>query len=56
MIIYFVGLIVLASVLMTRNPLFFIFAITGFFHAAVLRPFAADDRRCRGDVDPRSIR
>ena len=40
MLVYFVGLIALASLLMTRNPLFFIFAITGFFHAAVLRPFA----------------
>ena len=34
MLVYFVGLLALASVLMTRNPLFFIFAITGFFHAA----------------------
>ena len=29
----------LASVLMSRNPMFFIFAITGFFHAALLRPW-----------------
>ena len=34
MIVYFVGLLALATVLMTRNPMFFIFAITGFFHAA----------------------
>jgi signal transduction histidine kinase len=38
MIVYFVGMLALASVLMARYPLFFIFAITGFFHAAVLRP------------------
>jgi len=38
MLVYFTGLIVLASVLMTRNPMFFVFAITGFFHAALLRP------------------
>jgi signal transduction histidine kinase len=36
---YFVGLMVLASLLMTRHPLFFVFAITGFFHASVLRPW-----------------
>jgi signal transduction histidine kinase len=38
MIVYFVGMLAVASVLMARYPLFFIFAITGFFHAAVLRP------------------
>src|SRR4029079_5431841 len=27
-------------VLVTGNPVFFVFAITGFFHAALLRPFA----------------
>ena len=37
--IYFVGLIVLAVLLMNRNPMFFIFAITGFFHASLLRPW-----------------
>ena len=40
MVIYFVGLLVLATLLMTRNPMFFIFAISGFFHAALLRPMA----------------
>jgi signal transduction histidine kinase len=40
MIAYFIGLLVFATLLMGRNPMFFIFAITGFFHAAVLRPFA----------------
>ena len=39
MAIYFIGLLALASVLMLRHPLFFIFAITGFFHASVLRPW-----------------
>lgn len=39
MIVYFVGLLVLASVLATRENLFFIFLITGFFHATVLRPW-----------------
>jgi signal transduction histidine kinase len=38
MIVYFVGLLALASVLMARYPLYFVFAVTGFFHAAVLRP------------------
>ena len=31
---------VLASILMLRQPLFFIFMIAGFFYASVLRPFA----------------
>jgi signal transduction histidine kinase len=39
MVVYFVGLLVLASLLMARNPMFFIFTITGFFHAALLRPW-----------------
>jgi signal transduction histidine kinase len=39
MAVYFVGLMVLASVLMVRNPFFFVFAITGFFHASLLRPW-----------------
>lgn len=39
MAIYFIGLMVFASVLMARQPIFFIFAITGFFHAALLRPW-----------------
>src|SRR5690606_33441007 len=40
MVVYFAGFLLFASVLMARQPLFFIFAITGFFHAAVLRPRA----------------
>lgn len=39
MIVSFVGLLAFATVLMTRNPIFFIFAITGFFHASLLRPW-----------------
>ena len=33
MIVYFIGLLVIASVLALREYLFFIFLITGFFHA-----------------------
>ncbi len=36
--VFFVGLLVFASVLMLRHPLYFIFMITGFFYATVLRP------------------
>jgi signal transduction histidine kinase len=39
MIVYFIGLLVIASLLATREYLFFIFMITGFFHATVLRPW-----------------
>ena len=39
MIVYFIGLLAIASVLATREYLFFIFLITGFFHATVLRPW-----------------
>ena len=35
---FFVGLLVLASILMLRQPLFFIFMIAGFFYATILRP------------------
>jgi signal transduction histidine kinase len=37
--VYVMGLLVLAALLMARNPMFFIFAITGFFHASLLRPW-----------------
>jgi signal transduction histidine kinase len=37
--IYFFGLLAIASVSMSRQPLFFVFAITGFFHASLLRPW-----------------
>jgi signal transduction histidine kinase len=39
MAIYMVGLLAIASVLMWLHPLFLIFAITGFFHATLLRPW-----------------
>lgn len=35
---FFVGLLVLAAVLMLRHPLFFVFMIAGFFYATALRP------------------
>jgi signal transduction histidine kinase len=37
--IYFVGFLGLASWLIVRDPLFFVYAITGFFHAYLLRPW-----------------
>ena len=36
--VFFVGLLVFASVLMLRQPLFFVFMIAGFFYATILRP------------------
>jgi signal transduction histidine kinase len=36
--VFFVGLLVFASVLMLRQPLYFIFMIAGFFYATILRP------------------
>jgi signal transduction histidine kinase len=36
---FWVGIVVLASILMLRQPLFFIFMISGFFYATVLRPY-----------------
>jgi signal transduction histidine kinase len=36
--VFFVGLLVLASILMLRFPLYFIFMISGFFYATILRP------------------
>jgi signal transduction histidine kinase len=36
--VFFVGLLILASLLMVRHPLFFIFMISGFFYASILRP------------------
>jgi signal transduction histidine kinase len=36
---YVVGLIALATLLMLREPFFFVFAITGFVHASLLRPW-----------------
>lgn len=39
MIVYYVGLLAIASWLSSREYLFFVFLITGFFHATVLRPW-----------------
>jgi signal transduction histidine kinase len=39
MAVYMAGLLGFASVLMSISPLFLLFAITGFFHATVLRPW-----------------
>ena len=36
--VFFVGLLLLASILMLRQPVFFIFMISGFFYASMLRP------------------
>jgi len=36
--VFFVGLLVFASALMLRHPLFFVFMISGFFYAAIVRP------------------
>ena len=39
MIVYFIGLLTIASALAVREYIFFLFLITGFFHASVLRPW-----------------
>jgi signal transduction histidine kinase len=39
MLVYFAGLLVLAAVLMRRDEVFFLFTITGFFHAFYLQPW-----------------
>lgn len=36
--VFFVGILILASILMLRQPLFFIFMISGFFYSSILRP------------------
>ena len=38
MVVFFVGVLVLASILMLRQPAFFVFMISGFFYASYLRP------------------
>lgn len=38
MLVYFAGFLGLAAALMLRQPIFFLFAVTGFFHASDLRP------------------
>ncbi len=37
--VYFVGLLAIAATLLLRHPLFYLFAITGMFHAIELRPW-----------------
>src|SRR3954466_12913587 len=37
-LVFFVGLLVFASLLLLRQPVFFIFMISGFFYASMLRP------------------
>src|SRR3954451_15899150 len=39
-VVFFVGLLVFASLLLVRQPVFFIFMISGFFYASMLRPLA----------------
>src|SRR5262245_1573886 len=39
MLVYFGGLLALSAALMLRQPIFFVFAITGLFHASELRPW-----------------
>ncbi len=39
MLVYFIGLLAIATLLSMREYLFFIFLITGFFHAMMLRPW-----------------
>src|SRR6185312_14104276 len=36
--VFFIGVLALAAALMLRQPLFFIFMISGFFYASILRP------------------
>ena len=36
--VFFIGILAFAAVLMLRQPLFFIFMISGFFYASILRP------------------
>ncbi len=37
--VYFAGLLLVATVLMAREPIFFVFTITCFFHAVLLTPW-----------------
>src|SRR3954471_1669320 len=39
-LVFFVGLLGFGSVLMARDPVFFVFVIAGFFYASELRPIA----------------
>ena len=51
--VFFVGLLVFASVLMLRQPLFFIFMIAGFFYATILRPLPLAVVGVAATLDPR---
>lgn len=37
--LYFVGFVVIAAVLVVRQPIYLVYGITGFFHGALLRPW-----------------
>lgn len=39
MLVYYAGFLGLSAALMARQPIFFLFAVTGFFHASDLRPW-----------------
>ena len=39
MLVYFIGLLAFAALLMTRSPMFFIFAISCYFYGSLLRPW-----------------
>lgn len=39
MVIYFTGFLAFSAALMMQHPIFFLFAVTGFFHASDLRPW-----------------
>ncbi len=39
MLAYYAGFLALSAALMVRQPIFFLFAVTGFFHASELRPW-----------------
>jgi len=38
--IYFAGFLVISLVMVLQDPVFLVYAITGFFHASLLRPWA----------------
>lgn len=38
--IYFVGFVLIAVVMVVHEPVFLVYAVTGFFHASLLRPWA----------------
>lgn len=38
--IYFAGFVLIATVMVLHEPVFLVYAVTGFFHASLLRPWA----------------